>query len=189
MATGLRETTRQMTKALRRGGVPLDALTGLQVEEHAGLSTDELIAKFSRVGPAAARGRRRLPALLRRMPLRPKTDVGAGPESWSVGFPFDIVLTRDPWMHRMDIRGATGRTPVLTPDHDGVLVADVVAEWAGRHGRPFRLTLDSPAGGSFEQGSGGPEIRLDAVDFCRILSGRPADVPTRDPLLDVPVPF
>jgi len=37
---------------------------------------------------------------------------------------------------------------VLTPDHDARIVADVVAEWAGRHGRPFTLHLTGPAGGS-----------------------------------------
>lgn len=39
-------------------------------------------------------------------------------------------------MHRIDISRATGRPLTLTADHDGVLVADVVHEWAGRHGTP-----------------------------------------------------
>jgi uncharacterized protein (TIGR03083 family) len=38
MATGLKETLRQSMIAKRRGGVPLDALTALQVEEHADLT-------------------------------------------------------------------------------------------------------------------------------------------------------
>ena len=50
-------------------------------------------------------------------------------------------------MHRLDIARATGHAPVLTADHDGVIVADVVAEWARRHGRPYRLELTGPAGG------------------------------------------
>ncbi len=33
---------------------------------------------------------------------------------------------------------ATGRAAQLTPEHDGVLVADIVAEWAQRHGQPCR---------------------------------------------------
>jgi hypothetical protein len=73
----------------------------------------------------------------------------------------------------------------LTPEHDGRLVADVVADWARRHGQPFTLRLDGPAGGSFTAGPGGPEIRLDAVQFCRILSGRDA----ADGLLATRVPF
>jgi uncharacterized protein (TIGR03083 family) len=189
MVTGPKETLRQQAKAMRRGGVPLDALTALQVEEHADLGTAELIDRFAVVGPRAARGRRRTPALIRRMPLPQKQDVGGTQERWTNGFLLDTILTRDPWMHRMDIARATGKPPVLTPDHDGVIVADVVAEWADRHGRPFDLVLDGPAGGHFAAGSGGDAIRLDAVDFCRLLSGRAADHPVQHDLLTVSVPF
>ena len=47
--------------------------------------------------------------------------------------------------------------PVLTADHDGVIVADVVAEWARRHGQPYQLKLTGPAGGSWTSGTGGEE--------------------------------
>jgi hypothetical protein len=62
---------------------------------------------------------------------------------------------------------------VLTADHDGVIVADIVAEWARRHGQPYRLELTGPAGGNWSSGIGGEEIVMDAVDFCRIVAGRP----------------
>ena len=75
-------------------------------------------------------------------------------------------------MHRVDIARATGRDLLLTPDHDGRIVADVVAEWARVHGQPYRLTLTGPAGGTWSAGAGGEEITLDAIEFCRILSGR-----------------
>jgi hypothetical protein len=75
-------------------------------------------------------------------------------------------------MHRVDISRAVGRDPELTPEHDGVLFADVVAEWARRHGHPYRLRLTGPAGGSWASGADGTELELDAVEFCRILSGR-----------------
>jgi hypothetical protein len=83
-----------------------------------------------------------------------------------------VILTRDPWMHRLDLARATGRDPVLTADHDGVIVADVVAEWARRHGQPYRLQLTGPAGGSWSSGTGNEEISMDAADFCRVISGR-----------------
>jgi hypothetical protein len=51
-------------------------------------------------------------------------------------------------------------------------VADVVAEWARRHGQPYTLRLTGPAGGTFTDGEGGEVIEVDAVEFCRILSGR-----------------
>jgi hypothetical protein len=92
-----------------------------------------------------------------------------------------VIMTRDPWMHRVDISHATGAPLVLTADHDGVLVDDVVQEWAARHGRPFTLRLTGPAGGTW--GEGGPELEFDAVEFCRALSGR-GTAP-----LDTEVPF
>ena len=58
-------------------------------------------------------------------------------------------------------------------DHDGRIIAEVAAEWARRHGRPHRLVLTGPAGGTFTSGEPDAEtIELDAVEFCRILSGR-----------------
>ena len=72
----------------------------------------------------------------------------------------------------VDICRAIGRAVELAANHDGRLVADVVADWARRHGEPFTLTLDGPGGNHFSAGSGGPALELDAVEFCRILSGR-----------------
>jgi uncharacterized protein (TIGR03083 family) len=189
MATGLKETLRQTIVSKRRGGVPLDALTALQVEEHAALTTSELLDRFAAIGPRAARGRRRMPAVVRRMALPEPQDVGGATERWTNGYLVDSILTRDPWMHRMDICRATGRAPVLTADHDGLLVADVVDEWAGRHRRPYQLDLTGPAGGTFVGGGDGPTLSLDAVDFCRILSGRKPDHPVMLDLLQVAVPF
>jgi uncharacterized protein (TIGR03083 family) len=170
MVVSLRETVRQNRVAKRRGGVHIDALTGLQVEENRHLSRDELIRTFGEIAPRAVRGRRRVPGLIRRMPLDADTPDG-GTERWTTGFLLDVVLTRDTWMHRVDISRATDRPLELTADHDGRLVADVVEEWAGRHGHPFDLVLTGPAGGHYRRGVA-EQLELDAVEFCRILSGR-----------------
>jgi len=69
-------------------------------------------------------------------------------------------------MHGIDISHATGPAARLTPEHDGVLVADVVAEWAQRHARPCRLDLTGLAAGAWAFGSGGPALELDAGEFC-----------------------
>jgi hypothetical protein len=61
---------------------------------------------------------------------------------------------------------------VLTPEHDGRIVADIVAEWAGAYGHDFVLELTGPAGGTYTAGTGGEHLRIDAVDLVRILSGR-----------------
>ena len=161
-------------KARQQPGQPgVDALTALQVEERQHLGPEELRAELHRVGPRGAKGRRRVPGFVRRR-RSPGTEVVNGvPERWSIGYVTDVILTRDAWMHRLDLARATGRAPVLTADHDGVIVADVVAEWARRHGQPYRLELTGPAGGSWSSGTGGEEIVMDAADFCRIISGRP----------------
>ena len=169
--------------AKRAGGPMIDSLTAMQVADNAKLSTDELIAKVTQVGPKAAKWRSSRPALFRRMPMQEEVD--GKQETWKMGYLLDLILTRDPWMHRVDICRATGSPMVLTADHDGRIVADVVAEWARRHGQPFTLTLTGPAGGSFVSGEGGEDITLDAVEFCRILSGRA----TGTGLLAHPVPF
>ncbi|HEY0127461.1 MAG TPA: maleylpyruvate isomerase family mycothiol-dependent enzyme [Blastococcus sp.] len=184
MVASVRGFVGQNAASARAGG-GIDALTALQVRRTAGLSTGGLVEQLAAVGPRAVRGRRRLSAVLGRVPIPEKQVVGATAERWRFGFLFDVVLTRDTWMHRTDICRATGREPQLTADHDGVLVADVVAEWAARHGRPYRLRLTGPAGGSWASGADGEEIELDAVDFCRLLSGRGQATG----LLAQPVPF
>ena len=47
------EQQRQVRAAAARGGVFIDALTGLQVEERAGMTPDELVARYAEIGPAA----------------------------------------------------------------------------------------------------------------------------------------
>ena len=177
-------TMRGATKAAKRSGGPMiDALTAMQVADHAHLSTSELIARVDEVGPRTARWRATRPALFRRMPM--KDEVGGAEETWRMGYLLDVILTRDPWMHRVDIARATGREIELTSEHDGRLVADVVAEWARRHGRPFHLVLTGPAGGGYVAGEGGEQLTVDAVEFCRTLSGRA----TGTGLLTQEVPF
>ena len=184
MAATLRSTVAQNVAAARAGG-GIDALTAVQVRKTAGLTVDELVERFADVAPRAVRGRRRLAGVIGRLTLPEDQVVGEQRERWTFGFLLDVVLTRDTWMHRADISRAVGRPMELTPEHDGVLVADVVAEWAQRHGRPYRLRLTGPAGGEWAAGDGGPELDLDAVDFGRQLSGRGAGTG----LLGEQVPF
>ena len=190
MVTSVRETARQNRLAGKAGG-GIDALTGLQVREHADLDGEALVARLAATAPRAVRGRRRMSRLVGRMRLPEEQVVGPDREWWRIGFLLDVVLTRDTWMHRVDIARATGREPQLTPGHDGVLIADVVAEWAQRHGRPYRLRLTGPAGGEWSSGADGDgggldDIELDAVEFCRLLSGRGA---APGGLLSQQVPF
>lgn len=176
MSASMRENIRQMRIATRTakqaGGLFIDALTALQVTEHRSLSPAAVVAAFAEVGPRAARGRQRTPALMRRLPAGEQPIDDGVTERWSLGYLSDVILTRDPWMHRTDIAAAVGLDLELTPDHDGVLVADVAAEWASRHGQDCTLVLTGPAGGRWTWHAGGPTIELDAIEFCRVISGR-----------------
>lgn len=168
------EQFRQMRAARRRGGLFIDALTALQVEQYVHRSHGEIVDMLTRATPRAARGRARIPSLIRNRSMgeQPVDERGAQTEVWTVGYLSDVVLTRDTWIHRSDIALATGRVMTLTADHDGRIVADVAEEWAQRHGGPCTLTLTSPAGGTWSWGGGGPVYELDAEGFCRTVSGR-----------------
>lgn len=168
--------------AARTGGRRLDAMTALQVEEHASLAPEELRLAMRDAASRGLQARNATTAAQRAGTYDPQLP---GENSWTFGYLFDIVHTRDPWIHRVDICRATGHFIVLTPEHDGRIVADVVAEWARRHGQPFRLTLGGEAGGCFQAATGGVHLELDAVEFCRILSGRSAG----EGLLAARVPF
>lgn len=188
-AAGIREGNRQRRiagrDAARRQIAFLDSLTDVQVRERAAWEPARVVQALRDVGPRAVRGRRRTPLLIRRRRLPVPQRVNGCEEDWTIGYLVDTVLTRDTWMHRVDLADATGQPLELTPEHDGAIVADVVEEWLDRHGRPCRLALTGPVGGSWTAGVGGPTIEVDAVEFCRVLSGRGA----ADGLLKTQVPF
>ena len=157
--------------AAQSGASALDALTALQVEQNADLDTADLVRQVRTVGSQAASSRRQTPAEVRDSTMAEMQDVGGALEPWTFGYLLGIILTRDPFMHRIDIARATGVPLALSPGHEGVLVDDVVREWAGRHGPPFSLELTGIAGGHWGAG-GGDRISMDALEFCRTLSGR-----------------
>lgn len=171
-SASVRETIHQQAKAAarsrREGTSMLDAMTAVQVDEHARLSTSELVARLDATSHKALAGRRRTPKVIRE---RVRIDLGEGRRR-PLGYLVDAVYTRDVWMHRVDLSRAIGQDLVLTPAHDGRLVADVVASWSEDHGQPFHLVLTGPAGGTFVVGEGGEHHELDAVEFARILAGR-----------------
>ncbi len=165
------ENVRQLVKGRRRaramGAEIIDGINAVQVDARSHLTPDELLAGLEAVAPRAIRGRMRTPAPLRR--ARIEDGIGG---TMTIGHLVDVVYTRDQWMHRMDISDAVDREPLVTADHDGRIVADVVREWAEGHGEPFELELTGPAGGYFVAGEGGPVLSIDAVEFCLVLSGR-----------------
>ena len=183
-AASLLEMFRQQRAAARLGG-GIDALTAHQVDKFGSPRPGDLVDEMRRVGPKAARSRRRVPAFVRARTLPERQVVDGVEEAWTIGFGNDVILTRDPWMHRVDLARATGREMTLTADHDGVIVDDVVSEWADRHGQAYQLRLTGAAGGQWSAGRDGEVIEMDAVEFCRTVSGRAEGVG----LLATQVPF
>ena len=180
-----REMVRQMRAARSRGGVFIDAMSAHQVSTMADLPVGQLRAEIRSLIEPAVRGRATVPAVFRRMVKVPaELPVFGVRERWPLGFVVDTIGIRDGWMHRTDICAAIGREPELTPEHDGRIVSDVVAEWARRLGRPVDLRLTGPAGRAYADGAAEFSLRYDAVQFCRLLSGRDGTPP-----LGTEVPF
>lgn len=141
--------------------------------ERVNLTPAQIVERLAAIAPKTVRGRSRTPALLRN---HAKLAVD-GPvfETWKLGYLIDTIYLRDLWMHRVDVSHALNRPIELSAGHDGLNVADVVAEWASRHGKPFALDLTGLAGGAYgnDQDSPGTEhISIDAVEFCCTLAGR-----------------
>jgi uncharacterized protein (TIGR03083 family) len=153
------------------GGIyPVDGMNEAGLRARTDLTTEELTDRWNRVAAEALRFRRRMPAPIRALPLL-RLDRGL----WKpLGYLYDIGFTRDVWMHRVDLSRAIGRTFDATAQHDGRIVADIIAEWGTTHADPFTLKLTGPAGGTYVRDSADPNdcLEMDAIDCCRILSGR-----------------
>jgi uncharacterized protein (TIGR03083 family) len=171
----IRELLRQarLGRRLRPGEPGVDGMNAVQVRDRADATPETLRHDLAAAGERGVRARNRIPAPLRALRLPFGPPLGTRP----LGYLMDRIYTRDAWLHRVDLARATGRPLQLTAEHDGRIVADVVAEWARAHGRPYRLTLTGPAGGTWsygEDGEDGEQHTLDAIEFARVLSGRAA---------------
>ncbi|MDQ6709866.1 MAG: maleylpyruvate isomerase family mycothiol-dependent enzyme [Candidatus Dormibacteraeota bacterium] len=159
------------------GDMLVDGANTVQVRDRAEFSTTKLISRYERAIPRAMGWRRRFrwtPGSMR--------DVGG---RFRLRELYEVIYTRDTWIHRVDIARATGRAMVLTADHDGRIVADAVTAWANKHGRPYDLRLSGPAGGRFVTRTAAAPVTIDAVEFLRALSGRG----TRDEILGTRIVF
>lgn len=165
----------QVFKKRRPEELPVDLVNRLQVEDRANASPAELVGELQEVGPQAIATRQRLPAFLRalRVPFGPP--LGFVPVSYLT----DLIYTRDTWSHRLDICRATGREMILTPDHDGQMMALVMRDLAAKLHRKGKgisvgFHLTGLAGGSWRIGSlkSRATLHMDALIFSRLTSGR-----------------
>jgi uncharacterized protein (TIGR03083 family) len=151
----------------------LDADNRQQIDDLGARSGPELLAMLAATGPKAIRGRRRIPALVRRQHIGRMYPEEPLPDD-RLSYVLDVLGLRDPWMHRVDLARATGR-PLLLGAHDQVIVAQVIHDlgrsWSGP---PTLIELTGPAGGRWALGHGTPAatVRADTVDYLRALSGR-----------------
>ncbi len=155
----------------------IDAINNLQVADRAEQTTAELLDELQSEGPKAIRVRQRLPWLVRqiRLPLGP---LGVAP----VGYLTDTIYTRDWWMHRADLCRATGQHMVLTPEHDGRLVALILRDLADKLARkPGPETIDLHLIDDIElayrfgdKAEPDAAIRMNLIEFNRLASGRVA---------------
>lgn len=153
----------------------VDGVNEAQLRARSRLIAEEVPQRWERASAAALLARQQLPAAIGALRLLPLGSVDGVEFGWQpLSYLFDIGFTRDVWMHRIDICRATGRSLNPTPEHDGRIVEDIIAEWATRHTEPFCLKLTGPAGGTFIRAEY-PEIgclEIDAIEGCRLLSGR-----------------
>jgi uncharacterized protein (TIGR03083 family) len=160
---------RPAARVRREIGSPwlIDGVNEVQVRDRRTTPPAELVARPVAAAPRATRTRARLPRPLRAVPVVFPPPVGRR----SVAYLVDLVITRDVWMHRVDIARATGADLVLTPEHDGRIVEDIVSDWAATHPDPFHLELSGPVGGTYRRGAAAPTT-IDAVEFVQVVSGR-----------------
>lgn len=167
---------RDVTKPyVDQGMIMLDAVNQSQVEMRADRSTDELIAEIREQGPRSIAFRKGLPGFVRALPM----PDGAG-GLIRVGYLLNTILTRDMWMHRVDICRATGRDHVQTNEHDGRIVALVVRDLAknlksvlGEQSVVF--DIQGISGGCYRLGTNpnpAATITLSVIDFNLLASGR-----------------
>ncbi|MFI5959058.1 maleylpyruvate isomerase family mycothiol-dependent enzyme [Cryptosporangium sp. NPDC051539] len=171
-----RELVRQV-RAGRRSGKKRwrDRADAAQLADGAKLLPEALPDLWAAASYRALHARQRIPSFVQGLRILPLGQVGGVKFGWKpVEYLYGTGFTRNVWMHRLDIARAIGRDPQTSPEHDGRIIADLVAEWATTHRERFTLRLTGSAGGKFVRDPGDPGeiVELDAVDFARTLTGR-----------------
>lgn len=181
----------RLTRPYRKQGMnALDATNQSQVDLRRDWPAEKLIAEV-RDGTTRAIAARRSMALATKLVRVPAPGYGL----IRVDYLLRVIFPRDMWIHRLDIAGATGRPFVMTPGHDGLLLAHALRDTERNvrkllPGYAVRLELDGPAGGAWRLGHGSEvPVTMDVPTFMRLSSGRqpasrcPAEVAVDDPAL------
>lgn len=164
----LRELWRQNKTGKARKGEfvnPLAAMNQAQVDARSHLSPEEIIERLAQITPKVLRRREQLGRTLRYMPIYDGSVLGMS----NLGYLVNPILSRDNYMHRVDIARATGREfPCDATDLR--LAEDVLRDWVRRRDVDATITLDDSA--TYVAGAGRSQIRATIPDLMRVLSGR-----------------
>jgi len=176
-STSLAEFHRQNVKNpyLKEFSDPVDGTNKIQLADRADKTPAELVAEFRRNGQVAVANRQKLPWLVRKVHL-PMGSLGFA----SLEYLMDVIYPRDQWMHRYDICVAAGKNMVITPDHDGRIVALVLRDLARSlqkqiGSRTVDLYLVGVLEMAYRFGRGSSPtavIQMDFFDFNLLASGR-----------------
>ncbi|MEO7022375.1 MAG: maleylpyruvate isomerase family mycothiol-dependent enzyme [Ktedonobacteraceae bacterium] len=172
-----RQNSLRVQRPYRASGLSyLDSLNQIQVNDRVQATPAALIDELRAVGPRAIATRAKLPALLRaiRLPIPGTGGITA------IGYLTDLIYTRDMWMHRLDICQTTHCEMSMTTEHDGRITALVIRDLVKQFVPPLRkasivYTLTGTGGGTWQFGQKGSaltSIKMDALDFHRLASGR-----------------
>jgi uncharacterized protein (TIGR03083 family) len=154
----------------------LDAHNRVQIEDVADLTPAQLVSRLAAAAQRALRALEHAPKVLRPVPgLRLFGDAQLPDQRLS--YLWDVLVVRDPWMHRLDLSRATTQ-PIEPAEHDPLVVGQVLRDLARTwHGPAVTLELTGAVHARWIIGTGTSmaTVRADAVDCCRSLSGRRAD--------------
>jgi len=176
-STSIAEFRRQNVQNpyLKEFSDPVDGTNKLQLEDRAGKTPAELVAEFRQNGQVAVNNRQKLPWLVRNIHLQ-MGSLGFA----SIEYLMDVIYPRDQWMHRYDICAATGKEMVVTPEHDGRLIALILRDLAQNlkkqlGSRTVDLRLFGALEATYRFGRGSRPtavIEMDFFDFNLLASGR-----------------
>lgn len=165
--TSFKELSSQSRRALSRVkeyGNITDAQNSIQVDDRAGLSTQELVTKLREGLRKEAVARRRYGKALRYVPFYMPYLGGAT----NVGYLFNTIFLRDLVVHRLDLYDALGREPELTAA-DRRVMTDMLKDWARRTKADVQI---EDAGTFYVAGAGVHTISSPLHHVIDVLSGR-----------------
>jgi uncharacterized protein (TIGR03083 family) len=154
----------------------LDARNQIQIDDLSAFDNAALVAHYRERQPSALTGVRLMPALLRKA----KAPSGLpGVPKIGIAYLFDVICTRDIWMHAIDIEQATGKRRVVGTYDEAIIdqiIRDLGVEWSGP---TIELQLTGASNKRWKLGTGEVTAmaNADAIELSRMLAGRPGNPP------------